>query len=290
MRFLLVLSATCSLGCIPIQMTRIAQVETYRQRYEFCGDKNLSARAMDLFLGSKEWAALEKKGDSKSQATDKSRADYYASTLTDQFDVIGQLAFFMSLYPTDRDEFFIEGYGKHIVFSKTSANLGIIMTADFFIVDDGPILIESLRKSKSVVVKVRQQITREFLLSEDNSANSESDKSREFQGRGVKIAEVYIRIYLKELEDYVFVIDYDREHDVGIPKIGAPTLELETIGFLRFDAHRDGRKLLDLRERNSWLVKGGYPELVDKNRLPVSGGRPTSYEDAWKPTTLCGKK
>lgn len=252
-------------GCLqmPVQQARDIQIETYRQRFEFCDGG--SAAVVNAIFGVRNQESL---------ATQKGKGawSYYLEMAAKhQFEISGQIIFVLSLNPMNPEQFFVEGHGRHIIFNR--CNHQLLASSTFQIVDDGPHWVDELTHG-SLTVRLRQQTIREF----------EQDRTRYAHE-----VDVFARIYIKKVTGKIVTLDYAREHELGISipssiETYGDRISIRPIGFIQFDGKRDGRALVDLREIGTSRIKSNYNETLRGAGFSPAGGGPKLE---WLPGRSC---
>jgi hypothetical protein len=243
----LVVVAACS-ACVPIQQTRDTQIESYHQRYSFCKHED-AEEAIDAIFGSANKRRL------KNAAVGW---EYYIKVAENHhLEIVGQATFSLSLNPADRRQFYVEGFGRHVMFDKCSGEL--VASISFDIVDDGPHWVSELSDGE-LTVWLKQKTVREF---------------RQDRPRFVHTTDVFVKIYVAEIDSMIFSIDYQREHVVGISiprnaETYGDRIAITPVGYMQFDGRRDGRAIIDLREIDAVWLKDDYEtKLRQKGLLPL---------------------
>lgn len=205
-------------GCrtIPVQITRVAQIETYTQTYEI--EPGNARRVFEKLLGRDNWGVLDRRWSTL-------QAELSISRLISTLEVKGTLNMTFSILPSNAGAFTAEGTGRYYVVQKEAANDLILFTGDFFVVDD----LHSLGEldDGEIVVGIRQQQVRHFA----EGLNYYND---------VRV-DLRIAVDTSLAKHGIYSLDYaSDQHRVE--------LDGQVIGRLRFDRPRPGfRKLIDLR-------------------------------------------
>jgi hypothetical protein len=172
---------------LPVQATRITQLEPYYQSYQLCNDAD---QVFTALLGASNRKSVSRKSPQIWE-------NYVKSAKQNKFYVAGHVVFTFSIYPLNVRQFFVEGHGRHMVYDSTTGEL--IASSEFVVVDDGPHWLSDLRRG-SLTIRISEQTAREFV------------KDRE---RVVHTGEVFVRVYVTAFAD-AFSIDYGADHDIGI--------------------------------------------------------------------------
>lgn len=263
-------------GCCPawpIQITQTPQLESYTQRYTFCRDAPATRDRLDeQVLGPLE---------------------YSPDPLPfEKIIVRGSVYFRIMLTPRDRKHFFIEGLGWHKIFygdvdplpaqfrftfttefpwiqvsvvEGSDADYRLLGTADYRVEDDGPIPITRLG---------------EGFLTIRTKVSTTSWYHREAR---YLTTEIFIRVYLRELDDDVYTIDYGREHDIGIAvETNGHRRLVRPIGHMQFATPTDGRHILDVRDLDD-IPLADYPATEAFEAAPAT----TTPIVEWIPDAPC---
>jgi len=221
-------------GClpkmIPIQMTRVTQMEFFRQFYTF-RDAEHAQKVFTKMLGEKNMRVL---------------LDHYAfgdaidDLLHHQIEMQGSIVFTMSLSPMNDETFYTEGLGRYYAVRKTTSE--IILTGDVQI-RATMFNMNDLHRGE-LRIATQHYWLRYFAPGETNYCNP------------VPI-DFVIKMRTVSKRDHVYSIDYDAQHPV--------IFENEQIGYLEFDktTPRDD-KLIDLRGLE--LVRDDYRQMFKRIR------------------------
>lgn len=213
-------SALVCVACsMPIHYTQSPHAMAYSQRYTLCSDqKNLREHLIkDIFGAPPSYSPNSKN--------------------IDQLLVRGQINYLVRAAPGgDASAFLIEGGGWHLMFYGETDDEDAhryVGSADFRLKDDGPLSLADLRRG-SLVMRVsvisKASFTRPLHAFQSN-------------------AEVFLRIFVKEISPNIYTIDYTREHDIGWPVMtNGPRRFVQIIGHMQFIGPNDGRNLFDARE------------------------------------------
>ncbi len=231
----LVLTLFFLAGCrpVPIQTARVAQMDFYRQYYDFdhLQETNEVVEIITSLVGSRNYNLLLRKV--KLRNTLK-------AYLRDSLEVRGALMFSIYLMPTDLDSFFIDGIGRYALIYKETNN--ILFSGDFYI-KNNRFSVSDLDKD-TLTVQITQSLVRHS--HPDSISYFESDS-------------IYFKIKMLTLskEKGIYVIDYR-------PMVEHPVVyRSHTIGYLKFDDLPANRyKLIDLRGRG--LIKRDYDKYLQQ--------------------------
>ncbi len=225
----------CSaLQIAPIQLGRIAQLETYSHTYDFGKDANTATEkqinrkienTFSLLLGEKNWQALKDRYGFN---------DIRDELIAKSIQIKGVAQFYISIDPENQQRFLLEGTGKYLLLrDKTKA----IMLSGDFIAPPAMYQIADLDAG---------------LLSIDvNLYTTRIPGETTYYQEGV-VVKYQIRIDTSRKSDGVYRIDYGAVHGVHLLSNKDDPVSAENkIGELRFDyKNLRANKLLDVRGLN----------------------------------------
>ncbi|WP_372368046.1 hypothetical protein [Candidatus Uabimicrobium sp. HlEnr_7] len=224
MRYLLpFLSLTILFGCstkiVPIQMARIVQVARYTQNYKFDNDEQARNILMKV-VGPKNWKIIE---------------DHYVfgdvvqDMMEGRFVIEGRIIFTLSLDPQNHDRFYIDGFGKYHLHRKTTNET--ILAADFDIVSPEAFSLSDVKTKGYIELDVVKNYTRYFAPE---------------QGNYFHASPLRFRLFIKQIKDDVYMVDYKRKHDVFTdgellgelefkPPYKHMVIDMRSLGYLKND-------------------------------------------------------
>lgn len=264
----MLLSVVTVAGCFraPIQSARVVLQESFDQRYEFCAPRE-AYRTIASYVGEHNRCADANKFN-----------EYVEMAEQHQLAITGQIDIALSIFPQDLRKFYVEGTGRHLIYSRSTKEL--LGSSTFTIIDDGPHWLNEL-SSGAVTVRFAQDTIREYSIEEPR-----------YSHRSV----VYARVHLIEPLPHVYAIDYNAEHEIGVSLdqtagTYGQRAQVQTIGFLQFRGPRDLRKVVDLRARDhelsSFFLEDDYAESLSGLALPSTGGGPVI---GWLPKVSCDER
>jgi hypothetical protein len=236
--------AHVSACALPVHFSQSPQILNYSQRYTLCREqKELRDRLLQ-------------------EAFKISLAQAPGAKEVEKLLVRGSIFVRIASTPGDRLSFVIEGHGWHLLYYGQMYNRKTIdhdsfryaidpdsfrylASADYQIMDEGPISLSDLRLG---YLTLKARII-------NRTAFAES--LRTVQGNTF----IFLRIFIKEIAPGVYMVDRDREHDVGwhVDSNGSRYF-VQIIGHLQFTGANDGRDLLDVRSLG--FIATDYDELT----------------------------
>lgn len=254
--------------CVPIQSTRVDTVLHYRQVYNLGALKgaprSCTARYADRFLqalvGRRNYCMLYQGGLTRDAAVKSLfRPD-------SQWDIQGLATAVVLPSPWNSDRFYVEAQGRYNVYSHGNQDL-LIATADFHVDRQSVQSFASLLRPRTkddlnwIDLRVSQVVLREV-----NPTGS----------RYVYEGALVLRLYVKILDrEGVFAIA-DRPQEIGI--LSEDGTSAYSMGCVTFTGPMDGRKIFDIRQRGSWMLKNDYRAVLEKNGLQESH---TAFAPHW---------
>lgn len=189
--YLLLLATLC--GCntkiVPIQMARVVQVARYTQNYKFENDEQ-ARNILIKVVGPKNWKIIE---------------DHYVfgdvvqDMMEGRFVIEGRIIFTLSLDPQNHDKFYIDGFGKYHLHRKTTNET--ILSADFDIVSAKAFSLSDVRDNGYLELEVTKNYTRYFAPEQGNFYHQ---------------SPLRFRLFIKQIKENVYMVDYNRKHDVFV--------------------------------------------------------------------------
>lgn len=224
MRLVLVFFATfliTSCRLVPIQLTRVIQIESYEQTYDLKSVEK-TANVLEKLMGEKNWEILINYLGSN---------EYLQELQQSQIIVKGNLIMSITLDPNDHETFFAEGFGRYYVIRETTKEL--LFSADFRIIENKHTLNEFKAKG-FIAIDVQQYMIRHFPTAGEKNYFHE----KPFR----------INIFTTSSMEGVYSIDYEKPHELLI--------DGQVAGHLHFSKSLSGKKLIDVRSRG--YVKNDY--------------------------------
>ncbi len=246
------IASLCLTGCasylegkFAIQAGRVVQMESYYVEHHL-RDKDTAERVLGVFLGGNNVCALPQ----------GAWENYVKLAATESFETLGNLSLSFSAYPFTPNSTFLEGVGSYMIRKKDSGEL--VATADFHIIDDGPHVIG--HGDQAIELRIAQTVVRQIY--------------QECTGY-MERSELLIRAYVTEVSPGIVQLA-PGPHELGlrvspvipqtISKKGnvvsddgteRSLIQVWPVGCVNFVDANDGRKLIDLRDMNTYLKK--YP-------------------------------
>lgn len=245
------------LACsIPVHFTQSPHILVYTQRFAFCAEQDVLRK--DLL----EWMF----GITPQDAPPAKNIEKIA--------IRGSVYFRVVSIPGDPTAFTIQGHGWHRMYYGMTGDEDssrYLASADYQILDDGPIYISELRRA-SLVIRV-------IVL--NKTYFSQPDLTT-MLGEGV----VFIKIFLKKIADNVYVLDFDREHIVGVksPIPSDGPMRIQPIGYMQLVSPSDEQNLWDFRQTAP--VAMDYAAMMT-TRIGASSGQPNPRAAEWLPEHPC---
>jgi hypothetical protein len=257
---LVVLVGSGGLGCpvIPLQVGRVDAVFHYRQTYALDNLARLDPRGQQLgprlltaVLGQYNYCAIES----------VNREHYLSSLFANDWHVRGSATAIISPSPWSTDGIIFEAQGRNVIGGD---NRRALATSDYYVtrqsIDDVKELLGDRRKQADsdrdlrwVDLLLRQVVVREVEIGEADQ-------------RFVDESELVIRLYIVPLDaEGVFAIA-PVQHELGIMSAREPG-NVYSVGCVSFDEPMDGRKIFDVRKRDSMFRVKDYPELLRRAGL-----------------------
>lgn len=263
--FMLVSPIVLNMGCslIPIQAGRVDAVLDYTQTYEL-GDirridptgQCLGPRLMTAVIGDENYCNI----------SDANRDRYLRSLFLQRsrWTVNGLVGAIISPSPWWSDGFTVSANGRYLVRDDKT----LIATSDFYIAKQSVHDIKELfsgckaecghedQDLRWVDLLIRQIVVPEVDLNEPGRPDT-----KEPGKRFVNESELVVRLYVLPLDSTgVFAIAPVR-HEVGIvSQVDAGSVY--SVACLEFDEPQDGRRIFDVRKRDSLLRTNDYADLL----------------------------
>jgi len=180
-------------------MARVVQVARYTQNYKFQNDEQARNILMKV-VGPKNWKIIE---------------DHYVfgdvvqDMMEGRFVIEGRIIFTLSLDPQNHDNFYIDGFGKYHLHRKTTNET--ILAADFDIVSAEAFSLSDVKKNGFIELEVVKNYTRYFAPEQGNFFHQ---------------SPLRFRLFVKEIKNDVYMVDYKQKHNVFV--------EGELLGELNF--------------------------------------------------------
>jgi hypothetical protein len=245
--------STHMLACsVPVQFTQSPQLLIYIQRYTLCSDQeHLRERLINEVFGADPTSIPGKH--------------------IEHLLVRGSTYLRVASAPGDASAFMIEGNGSHIVYYGRidgSDRYRFLGSADYRINDDGPLSISDLRRGW---VTIRATVISTPSFTHPHSLLSETI--------------IFLRVFVKEVAPDVYIIDREREHDIGWRvQSNGPRQFIRVIGQMQLIGRSDGQDLLDVR--NAKAVAADYPLLLN-GRLELPRPAVDVPFIEWQPAQPC---
>lgn len=252
---LMVLSnATCRV--IPIQAGRVDMLFSYALRYELGGLRERDSS--ERLRGGRLLAASL--GESNYCSLCGTSLEAYAHKLFeggDRWQALGTATAVISPSPWKADGFIFEGHGRYLIQSEYEG----IATADFVIEKQSVSDVRTLLGGRGaepggeyalrwIDLLVRQRVFREAAL-------------HDTAPRFVHPSWIVLRMYLVPLDPDGVLAIAPVKHEVGLVS-PLDSSKVYSVGCLELDEPRDGRKIIDVRKRDSVFRVKDYPELLRK--------------------------
>lgn len=251
--------AFAALGCnLPVHLTQSPHILIYNQWFVFCANQGALQENLinEMFNIPPEYAPHLKD--------------------VEKIAIHGSVYFRIISVPGDPSAFTIDGHGWHRMFyGMTHDNDAseYLASADYRIVNDGPIYVEELRRA-SLIMTVK--ILNKAYFSQ------QQQKLVTVQGGG----SIFLKIFLKRITEDVYTLDFNREHIVGVgPPISLDARgRIQPIGYMKFIPPSD--------ERNMWDFRRAVPIATDYATMMTAriGKRPEQPDfnsREWLPESSC---
>src|SRR5262245_8327001 len=249
------LAVSAGIGCavVPLQAGRVDAVFHYRQTYELAGlaqhdrgEQYFGQRLLMAVLGRKNYCATSR----------DHRDRYLHSLFTNHWRVRGSATAVLSPSPWWSDGIIFEEQGHYVI---TDDEFKALARSEFYVekqsVDDVKMLLGDRqehagddRDLRWIDLLIRQIVVREAEV-------GEADR------RFVYESALVLRLYIIPLDaSGVFAIAPVR-HEIGIVSQREPD-DVYSVGCVSFDEPMDGRKIFDVRKRDSIFRVKDYPGLL----------------------------
>lgn len=255
-RFLVLMFTLCS-GCslIPIQAGRMDTVFNYTQTYELGGirqadptGQRLGPRLLTAVLGERNFCAI----------SGKERARYLTSLFRDHSPwVVGGLAnAVIAPSPWSTDGFVMEANGRYLIRDDRT----LIATSEFYVAKQSVHDFKELFGDRRTEPASDDRDLRWIDLLVRQIVVPEIDPGSK---RFVHESELVIRLYVMPLDRAGLFTIAPVKHEIGIMSPREPN-SVYSVGCVEFDDPQDGRKVFDVRRRDSMLRVDDYAEMLQR--------------------------
>jgi hypothetical protein len=249
---LIVLSASVGCPIVPIQAGRMDAVFSYKQTYDLGSLRerdptgtHFGPRLLTAILGLDNYCCVRK------EAQDSYFRDLFERG---EWRMNGSATGIISPSPWSTDGFIFEAHGRYLI----QDDRRVIATADFYVEK------QSVSDAKELFAKQagdddghRALRWLDLLVNQIVIRAAELHGERQF----VSESQIVLRLYILPLDDRgVFAIAPVR-HEIGILSSSSPG-DVYSMGCLEFNEPADGRKIFDVRKRDSMFRVKDYAELL----------------------------
>ncbi len=225
-------------GChpVPIQMSRMHQIDFYKQTFDF-SKVDAPRPLLQKLIGERNYKLI-KLANMRTGELNK---------YLEKIEAHGALSFSVYLKPDNKDIFFVDAIGRYALIYKETGD--ILLSGDF-VVKNNEFSVQQLETGK-LDLRIQQALVR----------HSQTDQPKYFETDPADSIVFALQMETLSQKKGIYRINYDVPHDVS--------LNGQHIGYLVYDSLPANRyKLIDLRGRG--FLKKDYAEYFQE-ASPKSG-------------------